>query len=227
MNIFDVHHAFLELWGYQMSYLELVGTITGLAAVLLSAMANTWNWPIGLINVITSFFLFYKVQLYPDMMLQVFFFWTNIIGWWRWTHPPLAQEDDSHELKVSFMTVRQWITLISIGTVGTFLMGIFAQNLHHLLPWLFSKPSARPFMDSFITVMSITTTFYVIQKKIESWISWIIVDALATYLYFIRDIKVYSFMYLVFCILAAIGLWNWLRLYKTYRLSDSTESVDN
>ena len=85
MNFFSINNTFFEVLSYQMSYIEFFGTITGAIAVWLSAKANVWSWPIGIISVILLMFLFYQVQLYPDMFLQIFFFVTNIMGWWRWT----------------------------------------------------------------------------------------------------------------------------------------------
>jgi nicotinamide mononucleotide transporter len=216
--LFDIDNTAFDLWGYRMSHLELYGTIAGIIAVWLSARANIWSWPIGIINVVLSFFLFYQVQLYPDIFLQVFFFITNILGWWRWTHPKPFEEDRKKELKVSFMTKQQLALIVTVGLTGTFAFGLFAKNLHTLLPAIFTKPSAAPFLDSFITVMSIITTFCMIQKKIESWIIWILVDVVATYLYFMRDIKVYSLLYLAFTFIAAFGLYHWLREYKSYRV---------
>jgi nicotinamide mononucleotide transporter len=217
MNFFDIDTTLVEAWGYRVSYLEFFGMVSGSIAVYLSARANIWSWPIGIVNVILSFFLFYQVQLYPDMFLQVFFFVTNIIGWWRWANPKPGEEDRKHELKVSFMKTRQLVITLGIGITGTFLLGTFAKNLNTLLPAVFPRPSASPYLDSFITVMSIVTTFYMIQKKVECWIIWIIVDVVATYLYFIRDIKLYSLLYLVFTFIAAYGLWNWIREYRSYK----------
>src|SRR5688572_10097144 len=103
MSFFDIENIFFTAWNYPVSYLEFFGLISGIIAVLLSAFANVWSWPIGIINVTLSFFLFFQVQLYPDMFLQVFFFVTNVLGWWRWTHPKPFEEDRKHELKVSLM----------------------------------------------------------------------------------------------------------------------------
>ena len=60
-----------------MSYLEFFGVAFGLLAVWLSAKANIWSWPVGIVNVVLAFLLYYQVQLYPDMFLQAFFFVTN------------------------------------------------------------------------------------------------------------------------------------------------------
>lgn len=216
MTFFSIEHIFFTLWSYPVSYLEFFGWLSGILAVALSARANIWSWPIGIVNVTLSFFLFYQVQLYPDMFLQVFFFVTNLLGWWRWAHPHPGEEDKKRELKVSYMASRELILVGLGGVAGTLVLGNFASNLHEWLPTLFSKPSASPYLDSFITVMSIVTTFYMIQKKVECWIIWILVDVVATYLYFVRDIKFYSLLYLLFTGIASYALWNWIREYKSY-----------
>lgn len=211
MGFFDIKNILFTVLGYEMSYLEFFAALAGLIAVWLSARANIWSWPIGIINVVLAFFLFYQVQLYPDMFLQVFFFVTNIMGWWRWANPKPGEENRRNELRASFMGWKRFSKLAAIGIAGTYILGTFAENLHELLPDLFSIPSAYPYADSFVTVMSIVTTFYMIEKKIESWIIWIVVDALATYLYFSKGIKLYALEYMIFCLIASYGLWNWIR----------------
>jgi nicotinamide mononucleotide transporter len=216
MSLFDIENISFEVLEYPMSYIEFFGTLTGAIAIGLSAKANVWNWPVGIISVVLLFFLFYQVQLYPDMFLQIFFFATNLIGWWRWTHPKTYEEDSKHELRVSFMKRRQFIAVFFLGIAGTVLFGTLAKNIHEIFPALFAKPSAFPFLDSFVTVMSIITTFLIIQKKIESWIFWIVIDVLATYMYFAKGVKLLGLEYLVFCFIAAFGLWNWVRKYRSY-----------
>jgi nicotinamide mononucleotide transporter len=216
MNFFDIDHVFFHAWGYPVSYLEFFGLVSGIVAVALSSLANVWSWPLGIINVTLSFFLFYQVQLYPDMFLQVFFFITNVMGWWRWTHPRKFEEDRKHELKVSSCTPKDLMIIVVVGVVGTAGFGLFAGNLHELIPQLFTQPSAFPFVDSFITVMSIIATYYMIQKKIESWLIWLLIDVIATYLYYVRDIKLYSFLYFIYCLIAIFGYFNWTREKKSY-----------
>ena len=216
MSFFDIKNIFFTAWGYEMSYLEFFGTILGFIAVVLSAFANIWSWPIGIVSVFLLFFLFFQIQLYPDMLLQIFFFVTNIMGWWRWAHPKPEEEDRKKELRISFLKAKQFLLITGIGLIGTLLMGTFASNIHTIFPVIFSKPSAFPYLDSFVTVMSITTTFFMIQKKIECWIIWILVDAIATYMYFMKGVKFLSLEYLLFCFVASYGLWNWVREYRSY-----------
>lgn len=215
-DFFSHQSTFFTALGYSMSYLEFFGTLSGAIAVFLSAKANVWSWPLGIINVVLFFFLFYQVQLYPDMFLQVFFFITNLIGWWRWKNPNQNEEDKKQELKISTIPIASWIIFSLIGLVGTILFGQLAKNLNDLFPILFNKPSAFPYADSFVTVMSIVATYLMVQKKMECWLIWILVDAIACYLYFSKGIKFVGIEYVVFCFLAAFGFWNWRREYKVY-----------
>jgi nicotinamide mononucleotide transporter len=217
MDFFSIKHIFFTVWDYPVSYLEFAGMVSGLIAVYFSARANVLSWPIGIINVSLSFFLFYQVQLYPDMFLQSFFFATNVLGWWRWLNPFPGEEDRKNELRVSWLNKTGVIVILASAIVGTFAIGKFAQNLHVVAPLFFSVPSAFPYADSFILVMSVVTTFYMIQKKVESWIIWIVVDILATYLYYSRGLMLYALLYFIFCFLAAYGLFFWIKEYRSYK----------
>ena len=216
MNFFDHESIFFTALGYSMSYLEFFGTVAGAVAVVLSAKANVWSWPLGIVNVVLFFFLFYQVQLYPDMFLQVFFFITNLMGWWRWTNPKREEQDQQHELKVSTLPFKSWIIFSLIGLIGTVVFGQLASNLSTLFPVLFNKPSAFPYADSFVTVMSIVATYLMVQKKVECWLVWILVDAVACYLYFSKEIKFVGIEYVVFCFIAAFGFWHWRRKFLGY-----------
>ncbi len=216
MKFFDINYTFFTVLGYAMSYVEFFAVIAGLIAVALSAKANIWSWPIGIINVVLSAFFYYQIQLYPDMFLMFFFFVTNLMGWWRWGNPKTEEADWKKELKVSFMKRKHFLFLFLAGLVGTFLVGTLASKLHEWLPLLFNLPSAYPFIDSFILVMSVITTFLMIQKKVECWIIWIVIDVVATYLYFLKGAKFFGVEYLIFTLIASFALWNWMKEYKSY-----------
>jgi nicotinamide mononucleotide transporter len=216
MDFFDIDNVFFRVLGYPISYLEFFAVITGIVAVGLSALANVWSWAIGIVNVILYFFVFFQVQLYPDMFLQIFFLVTNIIGLWRWTHPKPGEEDRRKELRVSFMRRSEIALVLFTVVAGTVLFGMFAGHLNEILPAVFSSPSAMPFVDSFIAVMSVVVTFYMIQKKIECWIMWLTIDIVATWLYYVRDIKFTSLLYLIYCFIALFALYNWIREYRSY-----------
>jgi len=214
MNLFSINNILFEFLGVKMSYLEFYATITGLVAVILSVLENVWSWMLGLINVVLAFVMFYQIQLYPDMFLQVFFFITNIIGFWQWKFPKELHANLKNELKISKLSLRQFFIYLAGGLVCTYLLGTFAKNLSELIPQLFSKPSAFPYLDSFTTVMSIFATFLLIRKKVEAWWMWLAIDIISTYMYFVKEVKLYSLLYAVFCVIALLGAINWTKEYR-------------
>ena len=219
MDFFSIEKIAFTIWGSPVSYLELFGFISGGIAVWLSARTSLLSWPIGIVNVALTFFLFYQSQLYPDMFLQIFYLVTNIVGWWRWAKPKTGEENIQKELRVSRMTRDQIIACSSIAVVGTITLGLMATRLHEWFPAAFKLPSAAPFQDSFIMVTSILAQYYMMHKKIECWIAWLVVDILATFVYFNQQIYLYSLLYFIFCGLAIYALWNWTREYRSYTVS--------
>ncbi len=216
LDFFSLENTFFTFFGYELSHLEFWATLTGGLAVWLSAKENVWSWVIGLVSVSLAFVLFYQSQLYPDMFLQIFFFVTNIIGFYLWKFPPKANANSNNELKISRMKPTNLVLFIVLGLIGTFLFGRFAANLHHLFPRLFHLPSSFPYADSFILVMSVGTTFLMMKKKVETWWMWLVIDVISTVLYYSKDIKLYSLLYFAFCFIALFGALDWTKKYKSY-----------
>ncbi|UBM57987.1 nicotinamide riboside transporter PnuC [Marinilongibacter aquaticus] len=212
-EIFDVQQVAFSLLGYEMSFLELLATLTGGVAVWLSAKENVWSWIVGIVNVTLAFWMFYQIQLYPDMLLQVFFFITNIIGFWQWKFPKAHEANAKNELRISKTSRRDLLILVSAGLLSTVVLGTFAKNLHELFPKVFQLPSGFPYMDSFTTVMSVVATFMLIRKKVEAWWLWLLVDVIATYMYYVKEVKLYALLYFIFVIIAAFGAIEWTKTY--------------
>jgi nicotinamide mononucleotide transporter len=49
------------------------------------------------------------------------------------------------------------------------------------------------------------------RKHIESWVYWIVVDAIGIWLYFVKDVKFISLLYMLLFLLAIRGLIDWKR----------------
>ncbi|MBX2953719.1 MAG: nicotinamide riboside transporter PnuC [Leadbetterella sp.] len=217
-DFFSLKNIFFTVFGYEMSHLEFWATLTGGLAVWLSARENVWSWVIGLFNVSLAFIMFHQSQLYPDMFLQVFFFATNIIGFWLWKFPKAGKANQKMELRITRLSTGNYLLFIVGVAVATLAFGFFAKNLHEILPDLFHLPSAFPYIDSFILVASVATTFLMMNKKVETWWMWLLIDIISCVLYYTKEIRLYSLLYLVFCFIATYGALDWTRKYKSYEV---------
>ena len=55
--MFDINNIALTILNYDISYVELIGTLTGLISVALAGRNKVSNYPIGIINIIFFFFV--------------------------------------------------------------------------------------------------------------------------------------------------------------------------
>src|SRR5262245_63952313 len=79
-----VETVLVTVFGYPMSYLEFTGTVFNLWSVWLVARKSILTWPVGIVGVILFGILFYQIQLYSDLVEQVYFLVTGFYGWWIW-----------------------------------------------------------------------------------------------------------------------------------------------
>lgn len=205
--MFDIENIAFSLPGYPISYIELIGTLFGLISVYWASRTNILTWPSGIINEIAFFILFYQVQLYSDVLLQVFFFAATVYGWINWRNGP-------NKKSISHLTnkfKRWYIIAICIGTIT---LGALMSEIHTFLPEYFAKEASFPYIDAFTTCASIVATILLARKNIETWIIWIIVDLVCIVLYFIKGIPVVAFEYIIFLMLCLLGWRNWNKELK-------------
>jgi len=73
MIFFDINNIAFTVLNYPISYVELIGTLFGFISVYLAAKANILTWSTGIINELFLFIMFFQIQLYADMFLQIYF----------------------------------------------------------------------------------------------------------------------------------------------------------
>lgn len=59
--------------------------------------------------------------------------------------------------------------------------------------------------------MSFTAMWLFSRRRIESWIYWIIVDAIGIWLYFVKDVRFVSLLYVILLAMAINGLLSWTK----------------
>ncbi|EOQ94944.1 nicotinamide mononucleotide transporter PnuC [Leptospira wolbachii serovar Codice str. CDC] len=219
MNFFSylsIDFQIFSVFGYSISFIELLGTSSGLACVYLASRNHILTWPVGIFNSICFFFLFFQIQLYSDMLLQIYFFGSSIYGWWIW------RKRTGSFVKIQSLGKRNNTLLLVSIFLGTYLLGEITSHLPIWLPEIFKKPPAFLYWDAFTTVASIFANFLLAQRKLESWFLWVFVDVVCIGLYSLKEIPFVTLEYVVFLLIAFYGCYHWYREYKT---NDSASSL--
>ena len=196
-------------------YIEISGTLFGLAYVILAAKKNVWCWIAGIISSFLSVYLFWVYsKLYAEAILYMYYVIAGIVGWVQWSNPK---------------TDRPFIIKVDSGTHFLLVVtGAFLSFLLYFLISLIFPDAAKPLIDSFTTVFSFLATWITIRKWISSWIYWIIIDSISVGLYWSRDLNIYAFLMIVYTVLAVYGYYSWkkseiktVRFNKIFKASES------
>lgn len=203
--ILDINNIFFTLIGYPMSYIEFFGTVAYLASVWLVARKNMLTWPIGIFSVILYCLLFLQINLYADTIEQSYYLGMSLYGWWFWKQ----NSAKSDAISFSFSPKVSILKCIALSLISGIAFGLFLLNAHTIAPVIFTEPASYPMIDAITTTSSLMAMWLLSRKRAESWIYWIAVDVVAIWLYYIKDVKFLSLLYVVLLGIAINGFRTW------------------
>lgn len=208
-TLLDINAVFFTFLGYPMSYIEFFGTIANLLSVWLVSKRNILNWPVGIVGVILFMILFFQINLYSDLLEQIYFLITGFIGWWAWYKGKDFSKKNEDTIQVVSSSQKENIVWIFYTLLLTVVLWVLAIKIPVILPNIFVEPPSFPWLDAFTTAMSFIATYLMIKKRISCWYYWIFVDVIGIGLYHAKDVKFLSVLYAIFLILAVRGLFAW------------------
>ncbi|TNF40520.1 MAG: nicotinamide riboside transporter PnuC [Bacteroidetes bacterium] len=209
-DMFNIDTTLFELLGYRMSLLELLAVLTGLAAVWYAARANIITWVFALVNAVLFFMLYYQVNLYSAMVLQIFFFCNAIYGWFNW-----RRQSSNGDEPVTLLSHKGRIFWVAGIIAMALAMGTVMGRIHTWLPDYFPVRATFVYTDAMIAVMSIAASLLCARLKLENWILWILVNIMSIAMYAMRGIMLVSFQYIIFLAMAIYGFIQWQSKIKS------------
>lgn len=211
VDLLSINTIAFTVLGYPMSYIELVGTLLYLWSVWLMARKQMLTWPVGILSVLLYMSLFYQIRLYSDALEQVYYLLASGYGWWWW-----RQQGPVEESPTGFFYSPRRQSLLTLGiTLGVGLaLGGMMGEIHTWLPQWFPEAADFPFLDAITTVMSFTAMALMALKRIESWFYWIVVDIIAIGLYYVKEVRFLSLLYVLLLGIAIHGLRSWHHVHR-------------
>lgn len=190
-----------------MTVIEIAAVVFGLLSVYLTTKQNIWCWPTGIVMVILYVIIFAKARLYSDMIENAIYIVMQAYGWYYWLYGAKIGADSVPVKRLSLRTILFWGFVILSATLGT---GYFMDNY---------TDADYAYLDAFTTVMSLTAQWFLSIKVIESWVLWISVDVISLNIYALKGLYFTSGLYVLFLMLAIIGLIKWYKVMKKQAVS--------
>ena len=202
-QIFD--YFFKPYEGYYVFdiFLEFIAVFLGILSVIFAKMNKIAVYPTGLISTGIFVYLLFHFKLLGDMIINAYFFFMSIYGWFYWSYKKEGQIIN----KVSYGSNNDYI----IGAL-IFLISLILISIIYKLFNLFTSWSA--YIDTLTTGIFFVAMWLMARRKVESWIFWIIGDLISIPLYLYKGLAITTIQYFIFTIIAIMGYKSWVKIYK-------------
>lgn len=191
---------------------EAIAAALGLAYLLLAVRRNLLCWLCAFISTAIYLALFARAALYMQSLLQVFYLVMAVYGFIDWR----KGRTESGDVLIRSWTLHQHLLAAVVIAVATVING-----------WLLAHntDAAAPYVDSLVTWSSVVTTWMVARRVIENWLYWIVVDAIAAWLYFSQGLLVTTVLFVIYLGIVVRGYFAWRRELSLQRTAGAAQLV--
>ena len=197
----ELYNFFLEAYSTYSKLdigLEFIAFSFGIISVIFAKKENILVYPTGIICTVITVYLLYKAQYFGDMMMNIYYSLMSIYGWWNWSRI----ENDKYLLKITrFSKNDLGLTVFLFLLTVTITYAVYKFNLTEI--------KIPNYIDMFTSGIFFTAMWLMANKKLESWVFWIIGDVITVPLYAYRGLGMLSLQYIIFTILAIQGYIEW------------------
>ncbi|MGV8877414.1 MAG: nicotinamide riboside transporter PnuC [Sphingobacteriaceae bacterium] len=182
------------------SLLQFIAVVFGVASVLLARKNNLWLYPTGLVGTIISIFLLFEVRLYAESVLNVYYVVMSVYGWIYW-----VRKRNERPIKITYATRNELFVTLGFVFIG---WGILYMLLR------FYTPSDVPLWDAFASSTAWAGMWLLARRKMENWILLNVSNLFAIPLLFHKELPLFAALTLFLFVVAFFGYFDWKKLYN-------------
>ncbi len=178
-----------------MTALEIAANAVATLSIALAARNSLHTWWTGIVGSVFFGVLFMQSQLYADATLQVFFIATSAWGWRHW------QAGNHGKAAPVRRTPRRALAALALAALAV--TAAYGSLLKH---W---TDAYAPFTDSAVLAFSVVAQLLLMQRRVETWPTWLLVNTLSVPLFASRGLHLTAVLYAVYWCNAWYGWWRW------------------
>ena len=181
------------------SWVEWLGTVTGVTGVYLSIKEKTVAWLLFIVCYTSYVFLSYQADLFAALLMNSVFIFISIYGWFSWSKAkdPTATAPAraiSHIPRAQLVRVAAFILAGAIG-----------------FGWALDQYTEAflPYVDAFAMCSAFTAQWMLSRKFVENWLFWTVANTIYIGLWAAQGYYVTVGLFSIFIFLAIKGWIEW------------------
>ena len=181
-------------------YYQILGAVLAIITIVLDTREKVLARPLSILGTMVSFFVYYPEALYAKCMQSMFNIGFHSYGWYQWLYG--GKHKTPLQISKTRPAVLARILLIDV-LVAVILGGVLS----------YYSSAAFPYWDALHTVVALTAHWMLVRKKIESWLLWVVSDALYSVVLYYKGLYIFCGLYVLFIFLASNGYRTWHQSY--------------
>lgn len=179
------------------SPLEIAANAVMAVSIVLSGRNNIHSWWLGIVGCALFAALFYSVNLYADVALQIFFIVTCIIGLLQW-----LRGAGGAPLPITRVRAQALGWMAATGLAATAGYGLMLQAYTN---------AYAPFIDSAVLMFSVIAQLLLMGRRLDTWPFWLLVNTVSVPLYASRGLYLTAVLYAAYWVNALASWFFWRR----------------
>jgi len=182
------------------SPLEWLALAAGLGYAVLAVRRDRRAWIFGAVSSAVLAWLAAGARLPLQAALQTVYVAMAVYGFRTWTRQ--ADAADAGRVQIQRWPLRRNGAALVAVALGTLALAPLLARL---------TDAAWPTLDAAVTLGSLLATWMTARALLDNWVWWIVVDAASLVLYASQGLVFVALLYLVYMVIAVIGLRDWSR----------------
>ena len=178
--------------------IEIAGAALGLIYLALAIRENRLCWVAGAASSLLFLWVFWRVDLIMQSLLQIYYVGIAAHAWVHWGKPKANEGEPITRLSGREHSMA--LALLVALTIAT-------------LALRQSFASTAAILDALTSWGGVIATWFVARKKLDAWLYWIGIDAATVTLYLQADLLASAALYALFTALAFVGWREWQKSY--------------
>ncbi len=221
--------------------IEFVAMAFGILSVYFSKKANILVYPTGIISTALYVYLLSHWRMYGDLIINIYYTLMSIYGWWLWSRDVNPETHQLNHISRCKKKDCLWTLTIFVFT-SIFVIAVYKyygvmpegmglkESFDYVLEQIKTGSLSEirkitPYLDTFTTGAAFAAMWLMANKKLESWILWIIVNIASVPLYFIKGYGFTGIQYFIFLVMAFYGYKEWKQLMSQQASTENQSKI--
>lgn len=186
--------------------LVLTAGVLGILSVVLGAQGKIINFAFGFVQVIAYSIVSLRQNLYGEVAINIFYFFSMMYGVWAWAKRYQRDEKTgATNLRARKMRLK-----------GILMMLLSVAAVSALTGWGLSvwTNDSDPYFDAFSTMPAFAAQLMMVAGFREQWILWFIIDFVSTWMWLRAGNYAMAMLFGFWLINCFYGYYNWTKSSK-------------